>query len=91
MIDLFIALCVAAYFGAAWCAGRFLPKAFAACFPLVMVVATLVFAASVGLTGVRDWLMAGVAICVTASVTLAGRAGKQRARNTGASAGPVDG
>jgi len=80
MTDLLIALCVAAFFGAAWSAGRYLPKAVAACFPVAVLTAVIIVAAVGGLGAVRDWLMAGVVICITAIITLAGR-GSRRRRN----------
>lgn len=78
MIDFFIALCVAAYFGATWAAGRYLPKVIAACFPVAAFAAVVVLALVAGLSGVRDWLMVGVVICITLIVTLSGRAARRK-------------
>jgi len=77
MTDFLIALCVAAFFAAAWSAGRFLPKTLAMCFPIAIVTAVVVVAVTVGLTGVRDWLMAGLVICITAVVSMAGRVSRR--------------
>lgn len=82
MIDLVIALCVAAFFGAAWAAGRYLPKVIAACFPIAAFVAVVVLAIGAGLSGVRDWLMMGVVICITLIVTFSGRSARRRAART---------
>ena len=51
MIDLVIALCVAAFFLAAWSTGRYLPRALAACFPIAVVMAVVGFAATGNLSG----------------------------------------
>ncbi len=79
MIDLVIALCVAAFFGAAWAAGRYLPEILAACFPIAAFAVVVVLAIGAGLSGVRDWLMMGVVICITLIVTLSGRAARRKA------------
>lgn len=79
MIDLFIAICVAAFFAGAWTSGRYLPKPIAMCFPAGITILVAVFAVMSGLSGVRDWLMAGVAVCVTGVVTAAGRDARKRA------------
>lgn len=79
MIDLVIALCVAAFFGTAWAAGRYLPKILAACFPITAFAVVVVLAIGAGLSGVRDWLMMGVVICITLIVTLSGRAARRKA------------
>lgn len=78
MTDLLIALCVAAFFGAAWSAGRILPKAVAVCFPVAVLIAVIIVAATGGLGTVRDWFMAGVVICITAIITSAGRGSRRR-------------
>jgi hypothetical protein len=80
MTELVIALSIAVFFAAAWSAGRCLPKVLAACFPIAVVVAVAVVVITVGLTGVRDWLMAGVVICITVVVTSAGRDARRKAR-----------
>jgi hypothetical protein len=79
MTNLVIALSIAAFFAAAWSAGRCLPKILVACFPIAVVVVVAVIAVTVGLSGVRDWLMAGVVICITVIVTSAGRDARRRA------------
>jgi hypothetical protein len=78
MSDLLIALCVAVFFGAAWSAGRFLPKAVAVCFPVAVLTAVIVVAVTGGMGAVRDWLMAGVVVCITAIIALAGRGSRRR-------------
>lgn len=79
MIDLVIALCVAAFLGAAWAAGRYLSRVLAACFPIAAFAVVVVLAIGAGLSGVRDWLMMGVVICITLIVTLSGRAARRKA------------
>jgi FtsH-binding integral membrane protein len=85
MIDLVIALCVAAFFLAAWSTGRYLPRALAACFPIAVVMAVVGFAATGNLSGMRDWLMAVVVICITVIVTLAGRSARSKPGSGGSS------
>ncbi len=79
MIDLLITLCVAAFFGAAWAAGRYLPKAVAASFPIAAFGIVVALRVGTGVAGARDWLMMGLVICITLIVTLSGRAARRRA------------
>jgi hypothetical protein len=58
--------------------GRFLPKAVAVCFPVAVLTAVIIVAATGGLGAVRDWLMAGVVVCITAIIALAGRGSRRR-------------
>lgn len=79
MIDLVLTLSVAAFFAAAWSAGRFLPRFLAAGFPMAAMIVVAVIALTVGVSSIRDWLMAGVVVCVTALVTMAGRSARRKA------------
>ena len=78
MIDLLIALVVAFVFLVVWLAARFLSRPPAIVVLFAVEVGVVVLATTAGLSGPRDWLMVGLAMCVIAVVSVAGRASRRK-------------